>query len=81
MFRCCKHWTDLERGASLFSLRAADVKVLHVDHEELADRRDERVPSGDSRVGAARDLQAGRLTGPKMTCTTRLRPAEVRASR
>ncbi len=56
------------------------VEVPRVDYEKLADRRDvERSAMIRARVQAARELQARRFVGTKLTCNAEMGPAEVRA--
>lgn len=56
------------------------VEVPRVDYEKLADRRDvERSAAIRARVQAARELQARRFSGTKLTCNAEMGPAEVRA--
>ncbi len=56
------------------------VEVPRVDYEKLADRRDaERSAIIRARVQAARERQARRFAGTKLTCNAEMGPAEVRA--
>ncbi len=56
------------------------VEVPRVDYEKLADRRDvERSAAIRARVQAARERQARRFAGTKLTCNAEMGPAEVRA--
>jgi magnesium chelatase family protein len=56
------------------------VEVPRVDYEKLADRRDvERSAVIRARVQAAREIQARRFQGTKLTCNAEMGPAEVRA--
>ncbi len=55
------------------------VEVPRVDYEKLADRRDaERSATIRARVQAAREIQARRFAGTKLTCNAEMGPAEVR---
>ncbi len=56
------------------------VEVPRVDYEKLADRRDvERSAAIRARVQQAREVQARRFAGTKLTCNAEMGPAEVRA--
>ncbi|HEY7350241.1 MAG TPA: YifB family Mg chelatase-like AAA ATPase [Ktedonobacterales bacterium] len=56
------------------------IEVPRVDYEKLADRRDvERSAAIRARVQAARECQARRFAGTKLTCNAEMGPAEVRA--
>jgi magnesium chelatase family protein len=56
------------------------IEVPRVDYEKLADRRDaERSAAIRARVQAARERQASRFVGTKLTCNAEMGPAEVRA--
>ncbi|HEU5201037.1 MAG TPA: YifB family Mg chelatase-like AAA ATPase [Ktedonobacterales bacterium] len=56
------------------------VEVPRVDYEKLADRRDaERSAVIRGRVQAARERQAARFVGTRLTCNAEMGPAEVRA--
>jgi magnesium chelatase family protein len=56
------------------------VEVPRVDYEKLADRRDvERSAAIRARVQGARERQARRFTGTRLTCNAEMGPAEVRA--
>ena len=55
------------------------VEVPRVDYEKLADRRDvERSAVIRARVQAARERQARRFIGTRLTCNAEMGPAEVR---